>query len=70
MLLVCKTLEVVTNWKYNFMSIIVTFLYSGIDYLHPDFEGRVDQTLGVDFIDTDSDGMDFNGHGTHVTGQR
>ncbi|MFI9813873.1 S8 family serine peptidase [Saccharothrix variisporea] len=41
-------------------------LDTGIDFTHPDFEGRA--TSGYDFIDNDSDASDCHGHGTHVGG--
>ena len=43
-------------------------VYSGIDYNHPDFGGRIDVDKSVDYIDSNGDGMDYNGHGTHVAG--
>lgn len=41
-------------------------LDTGVDFSHPDFEGRA--TSGYDFIDNDSDASDCQGHGTHVAG--
>ncbi|MGW5054859.1 S8 family serine peptidase [Actinokineospora sp. NPDC004072] len=39
---------------------------TGVDARHADFEGRV--THGRDFIDSDNDSSDCQGHGTHVAG--
>ncbi|NUT98776.1 MAG: S8 family serine peptidase [Saccharothrix sp.] len=41
-------------------------LDTGIDFNHPDLQGRA--TSGYDFIDNDSDASDCHGHGTHVSG--
>ena len=45
---------------------IVAVIDTGVDYNHPDLVGKV--ILGKDFVDDDSDPMDMNGHGTHVSG--
>lgn len=39
---------------------------SGIRYSHEEFGGRA--ATGYDFVDTDPDADDCNGHGTHVSG--
>ena len=39
---------------------------SGIDYTHPDLDANY--YGGYDYINSDSDPMDDNGHGTHVSG--
>lgn len=39
---------------------------TGVDYEHPDFEGRTAE--GYDAVDGDTDPADGHGHGTHVTG--
>lgn len=65
------------NWGWDFTgaSIVwpnaqpssgVCVLDTGVDYQHPDLEGRV--LLGYDFVSGDDDPMDDNGHGTHVAG--
>ncbi|MEU4445178.1 PKD domain-containing protein [Actinosynnema sp. NPDC050801] len=41
-------------------------LDTGMDFRHPDLEGRA--SSGYDFIDNDSDASDCHGHGTHVGG--
>ena len=47
---------------------ILYLLCSGIDFDHPDFGGHIDRSRSVDYIDSNGDGMDFNGHGTHCAG--
>ncbi|KAA0548990.1 peptidase S8 [Bacillus sp. BGMRC 2118] len=44
----------------------IAILDSGVDYTHPDLDGKV--IRGYDFIDNDNTPMDLNGHGTHVAG--
>ncbi|SFD40798.1 pre-peptidase C-terminal domain-containing protein [Bacillus sp. OV194] len=44
----------------------VAVIDSGVDYTHPDLEGRV--LSGYDTYDEDSDPMDYDGHGTAVAG--
>jgi subtilisin family serine protease len=48
---------------------------TGVDYHHPDLGGSAASTFptakvvaGYDFGDGDADPMDYNGHGTHVSG--
>ncbi len=47
-------------------SVILSILDTGVDYLHPEFSGRI--VPGHDFINNDSDPMDDNGHGTACAG--
>ena len=46
---------------------------SGIDYSHPDLEGRFipdgDNVKHADFVNKDEGGRDYRGHGTHVAGE-
>jgi thermitase len=44
----------------------IAVLDSGVDYTHPDLDGKT--ILGYDFVDDDNAPMDANGHGTHVAG--
>ncbi|MCW2961474.1 MAG: peptidase [Thermoleophilia bacterium] len=44
----------------------IAIVDTGVDYVHPDLAGRVEQ--GYDFVDGDPDPMDVQGHGTHVAG--
>eukprot|EP00188_Purpureofilum_apyrenoidigerum_P002150 Plantae.Rhodophyta-Purpureofilum_apyrenoidigerum.ctg22997.p1 GENE.Plantae.Rhodophyta-Purpureofilum_apyrenoidigerum.ctg22997~~Plantae.Rhodophyta-Purpureofilum_apyrenoidigerum.ctg22997.p1 ORF type:complete len:526 (-),score=50.64 Plantae.Rhodophyta-Purpureofilum_apyrenoidigerum.ctg22997:176-1699(-) len=54
-------------YKYNANAgdgVDIYVLDTGINIDHPDFEGRA--SIGVDF--TDSEGLDRDGHGSHVAG--
>ncbi|MBI4042010.1 MAG: S8 family peptidase [Deltaproteobacteria bacterium] len=44
----------------------VAVIDSGVDYNHPDITANF--AGGYDFVNDDTDPMDDNGHGTHVTG--
>ncbi|MEW4072442.1 S8 family peptidase [Bacillus thuringiensis] len=44
----------------------IAIIDTGVDYTHPDLEGKV--ILGTDFVDNDNDPMDENNHGTHCAG--
>lgn len=46
----------------------ITYLYSGIDLTHPEFEGRA--KFGTDTVDNPPRQDDPNGHGTHVAGEK
>lgn len=45
---------------------IVAVIDTGVDYNHPELLGRV--VLGPDYVNSDGNPMDDNGHGSHVAG--
>ncbi|HHP0481611.1 TPA: S8 family serine peptidase [Vibrio campbellii] len=52
--------------QYTGKGVSIYVIDSGIDFSHPDFEGRA--ISGWDFVDSDGDASDCHGHGTHVAG--
>ena len=46
----------------------VAVLDSGIDYTHPELEGRVDLSGSYNIIGNNTEVIDVQGHGTHVAG--
>jgi len=51
---------------------VVAVIDTGVDYRHPDLGGGIGPSYkvmgGYDFVNSDSDPMDDNGHGTHCAG--
>lgn len=47
-------------------STVVAVIDTGVDYTHPDLQGKV--LPGINLVNGDNDPMDDNGHGTHVAG--
>ncbi|QCV55125.1 peptidase S8 [Thermoactinomyces vulgaris] len=47
-------------------NVTVAIVDTGVDYNHPDLQGKV--IKGKDFVDNDDDPMDENMHGTHCAG--
>jgi len=60
-------------WNYSKgENVIIAVLDTGIDYNNPDIEPNLwkdtSGNYGYDFANTDTDTMDYKGHGTHVAG--
>jgi len=53
-------------------NVVIAVMDTGIDYNHPDLKGNIwrapDGSCGYDFVNSDNDPKDDNGHGTHVAG--
>lgn len=48
--------------------VLLAVLDTGTDYTHSDLSSKVRTDIDYDYINDDSDAMDDNGHGTHVSG--
>lgn len=63
--------KIQADWAWNTTkgnsSIVVAVIDTGIDYNHPDIKNNY-VALGYDWANNDSDPLDDNGHGTHVSG--
>jgi len=61
--------EVVHDSGNKGAGIKVAIIDSGVDYTHEDLDANFDiALLGYDFVNSDDDPMDDDGHGTHVAG--
>lgn len=64
-----KTIQ--ANWAWNTTtgspSVLVAVIDTGIDYTHPDLAANY-VSGGYDWVNSDNDPMDDNGHGTHCAG--
>lgn len=71
-----KDIGMVSAWDYitDCSSVVVAVIDSGVNYNHADLStnmwdgGGSYPNHGYDFVDSDNDPMDLNGHGTHVAG--
>lgn len=48
--------------------VLIAIPDTGADYNHPDLSGKVRTDIDRDFVNSDDDAMDDEGHGTHVSG--
>jgi len=63
--------KIMANWAWNTTTgdhqVLVAIIDTGIDYYHPDLAGNY-VPLGRDWVNSDEDPLDDNGHGTHCAG--
>ncbi|MCL1901442.1 MAG: S8 family serine peptidase, partial [Firmicutes bacterium] len=57
----------VTNNKTS-LDLLVAVVDTGIDHNHPFLAGRINTSLGYNFISNNTNAFDNNNHGTHVAG--
>jgi serine protease len=70
----CPTADADMDWQEAYTALgggfngsaVVAVIDTGIDFGHPDLDGKI--TAGHDYLDGDSDPTDTYGHGTHVSG--
>jgi subtilisin family serine protease len=55
--------------SYSSLTPTVAILDTGIDIAHPEFEGRIVGGFNARTNENPADYRDFNGHGTHITGE-
>ncbi len=65
-----ETWKLKDNYNRNLTGrgVTIAFLDTGVNYSHPDLKDNYITEGSYDFVNNDSDPMDDNGHGTHVTG--
>jgi subtilisin family serine protease len=65
-----KSSQVDSSWSLitQKKQIKVAVIDTGVDYTHPDLQGRIDVEDGFNFVNNTTNVKDDNGHGTHLAG--
>jgi subtilisin family serine protease len=65
-----KSAEVDSSWSLitQKKQVKVAIIDTGVDYTHPDLQGRIDVEDGFNFVSNTTNVKDDNGHGTHIAG--